>query len=737
MRTRVIAGWRTGLIISLLAATLFTLIQVSDLFVSAYQPKFGDTTLVSYRVPYGAVQAPKGNTALYDALHNFVPIGTKLNPHDPSHLAAVAYEQQRRPPGWGHVFGVWAIFFTLSMALSSYLRKFAQNRLRLLRAQVGMYGIIGGMAVLAKLMLLYSQLSVFWIPMAAVPLWVATSFDRRTALVVTVVTSFIVASLLRFDLLVLTVLLAQGMAAILLFLDRKHTRAMLLSGALAGISAMLMLVAMIFTLEGRFVVLDDLQGFSGSRLIGCLGGGLLAGGLGALLRSNAERTLGHVPRERLHDLTDLEQPLLKHMAEHAPGSWEHSRAMANLAEQAASAIGADALLVRVGAYYHDLGKSVRPKYFVENLAHNEKSPHDELEPHTSAEVIRQHVIEGAKILREGGIPEPVVEFSYTHHGKQTIEYFWNKCKQAGNPDGLEEKDFQYPGMTPQTKETAILMLVDSIEAASRTIDPPDRAQFEIMIQRIVFTKLQAGMLDDCGLKMNDLNVIVTRMADTLVNMNHHRIKYPWQAKQAEQFGVPSRAVSDRPPRMRDRPSPTPAEGTKKVTKSEPPPAPPPGSEADLDGSDPFAADRAEAGEVSARQTPVPQTPVPQTPVPQTPVAEAGAEQPEDATPAPKSPPPKPATSKTGRSDSRPPPADTAANVHLLRQEAVSNGQPAETSPGQATPTTTGVVRHASIALEAPTTAETSKVATAGATDQVDANSSDAAPHSATFGTKRR
>jgi hypothetical protein len=549
MQTRVIADWRAGLLISLVAATLFTAMHVGDLFVSQLAPELGEKAKTSLRVPYGAVQPHPSRSTYFDNMRNFVPIGTVLSPTDPAHVAAVAFERMRRPPSDLHIAGVWTIFFTLSITLSSYLRKFGQNRLKLLRAQVGMYVLIAALVAMSKLQLLFSQLSEFWIPLAAVPLWVATSFDRRTALVVTVVTSFIVAGLLRFDLLVLTVLLAQGLAAVLLLLDRKHSRAMLLSGALAGVSAALMLVAMIWTLQGKVDVLGDLLAGSGSRLLGCVGGGLFAGVIGALLRSHAERTLGHVPRERLHDLTDLEQPLLKHMAQHAPGSWEHSRAMANLAEQAASAIGADALLVRVGAYYHDLGKSVRPKFFVENLAHNEASPHDELAPETSAEMIRAHVVEGAKILRDGGIPEPVVEFSYTHHGNQTIEYFWNKCQKAGNPKNLPESAFKYPGMRPQTKETAILMLVDSIEAASRTIDPPDRTQFEIMIQKIFFTKLQSGLLDDSGLTMHDLNTIVTRMSDTLVNMNHHRIKYPWQAKQAEQFGVPSRAVSDPPPRQ--------------------------------------------------------------------------------------------------------------------------------------------------------------------------------------------
>jgi membrane-associated HD superfamily phosphohydrolase len=148
-----------------------------------------------------------------------------------------------------------------------------------------------------------------------------------------------------------------------------------------------------------------------------------------------------------------------------------------------------------------------------------------------------HVVLGTKILREGGIPEPVVEFAYTHHGTQMVEYFWNKCQQQGNPKGLTENQFRYPGMKPQTKETAILMLVDSIEAASRTIDPPDRGQFETMISRIIFTKLKAGQLDESGLTLADLRILVQRMADTLVNMHHHRIKYQWQAQQAEQFGV--------------------------------------------------------------------------------------------------------------------------------------------------------------------------------------------------------
>src|SRR5690606_35533478 len=191
-----------------------------------------------------------------------------------------------------------------------------------------------------------------------------------------------------------------------------------------------------------------------------------------------------------------EQPLLKKLAAEAPGTYEHSRAMANLAEQAASAIGADALLTRLGAYYHDLGKTSQPKYFVENLGPDERSPHEELDPDVSADAIMAHVVVGTKLLRDGGIPEPIVEFAYTHHGTQVVEFFFNKCQQQGNPKKLDASHFRCPGMKPQTKVTAILMLVDSIESASRTIDPPEGEAFENMIQRGIFTKLKQGQLDD-------------------------------------------------------------------------------------------------------------------------------------------------------------------------------------------------------------------------------------------------
>ncbi len=551
LRTRVKAGPVPGLVMSLLFAVFLTAVHVGDHYVSLWAPAMGVATPVTLRVPFGPRLTQDQRSGRADLRHahgrTVVPRGTILRTESSVHWTAYLYDSVRRPPRIAGLAGVFAIFFTLAMALTAYLRNFGQSRLRLLRAQVGLLTMMGLIAGVAKAILLFTALPEFWIPAAAVPLWIASSYDRRTAFLVAVVMAFVIAALLDLDLVFLCVLLARGMSATLLYFDRKHARSMVLSGALGGLAAALVFVAIVVTFEGRYDLLADLMRPMESPILGCLGGGLLGGVLGALGRALVSRAFGEVPRDRLVDLSDLEQPLLVKLSKEAPGTYEHSRAMANLAEQAASAIGTNALLTRVGAYYHDLGKTAQAKYFVENLSPDDRSPHDELDPEVSADAIMAHVVLGTKILRDGGVPEPVVEFAYTHHGTQTVEFFWNRCLQSGNPKELTEDAFRYPGMKPQTKETAIVMLVDSIEAASRTIDPPERSSFEHMVQRVVFTKLATGQLDESGLEMPDLRVIVTRMVDTLVNMHHHRIKYQWQAKRAEEFGVPATAVRDSVP----------------------------------------------------------------------------------------------------------------------------------------------------------------------------------------------
>ena len=558
LRTRVRAGAAAGLVLSLLFAGVFTAVSLFELYIPALTPSFGRPTLITLRVPYGPRLVRGAHGAIsYEHARVIVPRGTVLDEANIEHDAAFAYESIRRPPSVGRLVSYFVIDFIVCMMLTTYLRQFGQNRVRLLRPQVGLLVLAVGSVVLAKGLLLFTALPEFWIPMAALPVWVALAFDRRTAFLFELGIAFIAASLLRFDIILLSVLLIRGIAASLFFFKRKHPRQMLVAGTLSGFAGVASFVCLTVIFQGHLSPLEDLMAGPSSNLLACFGGGVGAGLFAMFFREGAERALGHVSRDKLLDLTDLEQPLLRKMANEAPGSWEHARAMANLAEASAAAIGADALLTRVGAYYHDLGKTVQPKYFVENLTPGERTPHEALEPEVSADAIMAHVVMGTKILRQGGIPEPVVEFAYTHHGTQTVEFFWHKCKEAGNPKGLTQEHFRYPGMKPQTKETAILMLVDSIEAASRTIFPPELKKFEEMIQRVMFTKLTSGQLDESGLTLEDLRIITTRMASTLVNMYHGRIKYPWQREADRASALPPVAVATPLPEPTRAATPTP------------------------------------------------------------------------------------------------------------------------------------------------------------------------------------
>jgi cyclic-di-AMP phosphodiesterase PgpH len=527
---------------------LTTAVETADLFVPDWTASAGQATSVTLRVPFGIrlVEIPASPDASphmprplpeYRQASILVPRGTVLDANNPDHRAALAFDAMRHGTRPLRLLAIVAVHFLLFVLLTTYLRRFGASRTKLLRTQLGILTAMVILVVAAKALLLFTRLPEFWIPAAVVPLWCVSAIDRRTAFLVNVMLAFMASALLQFDLPFLFVLITRGLAASLLFVNVKRTAQLVAAGIGGGVVGCTTYAAVIVVFDGQLPWAADLAAGIDSRLLACIGGGVVAGIVAAGLRPLAERLLGSVSRNRLVDLTDLEQPLLRKMATEAPGSWEHSRAMANLAEAAAAAIGADTLLTRVGAYYHDLGKTIQPKYFVENLAPGERSPHEDLEPDVSADAIMAHVVQGAKILREGGIPEPVVEFAYTHHGTQVIEYFWHKCKERKNPKNLGEDFFRYPGMKPQTKETAILMLVDSIEAASRTIVPPERAKFDEMVQRILFTKLRSGQIDDSGLTLEDLRTIAAKMTDTLVNMFHGRIKYPWQKEESAETAV--------------------------------------------------------------------------------------------------------------------------------------------------------------------------------------------------------
>ena len=207
-----------------------------------------------------------------------------------------------------------------------------------------------------------------------------------------------------------------------------------------------------------------------------------------------------------------------------PGTYAHSLMVGNLAHAAAEAMGADALLVRVAAYYHDLGKMNRPEFFIENQA-NADNIHDRLSPSLSALILSSHVREGLEMAEGLGLPPRVREVIQQHHGTTLMKYFYHRAT-GGVPNPTLEPQFRYPGPKPQTKEAAILMLADSVEAASRTLDKPTPARIAEFVARMVDEKMADGQLDDCDLTMRDLRKIQDVFARTLSGTLHARIEYP-------------------------------------------------------------------------------------------------------------------------------------------------------------------------------------------------------------------
>lgn len=199
--------------------------------------------------------------------------------------------------------------------------------------------------------------------------------------------------------------------------------------------------------------------------------------------------------------------------------------MANLAEAAAAAIGANTLLTRVGVYYHDVGKMGRPHYFIENQPGG-RNPHDKLKPAMSAAVVRNHVLEGLKLAEEARLPESIKAFIVEHHGTQPISFFYDQAREA-DPDGdLDPRDFEYPGPKPQSKETAILMLADSVESASRVLADPTPENVRSLVDRIVQAKIDGGQLDEAPLTMREITAIKEELTNVLSGMYHQRIDYP-------------------------------------------------------------------------------------------------------------------------------------------------------------------------------------------------------------------
>lgn len=259
---------------------------------------------------------------------------------------------------------------------------------------------------------------------------------------------------------------------------------------------------------------------------GAFAGGMLSGFVALAVTPVIEAVFGYTTDLRLLELANLNHPALKELIVQAPGSYHHSVIVGTLVEAAAEACGANPLLARVMAYYHDLGKGCNPAYFIENQRSSE-NPHNKLKPSMSAMVIKRHVTDGIEIAKRHGLGEAIQAGIVEHHGTTLIQFFYHKAKeQADEQNPVAETDYRYPGRKPQTRESALVMLGDSVEAASRSLADPTPARLQGLVTRIINHKFTDGQLEECDLTLRDLHLIAKAFSRVLGSIYHQRPEYP-------------------------------------------------------------------------------------------------------------------------------------------------------------------------------------------------------------------
>lgn len=262
----------------------------------------------------------------------------------------------------------------------------------------------------------------------------------------------------------------------------------------------------------------------------CLATGFLVAGSLPFI----EKLFGVVTDISLLELSDISHPLLQELVRRAPGTYNHSIGVATIAETAADAIGANGLLCRVGAYFHDIGKMMKPGYFVENMTPGQPSRHDQLNPAMSTLIIIGHVKDGVDLANQYNLPQPLIDFIEQHHGTTLVEYFFHAAnKQAlALPEErrpvVEESAFRYPGPKPQSREAGVLMIADAVEGASRTLSEPTPKRIESLVHEITMKRLLDGQFDECSLTMSELAIVEESLTKSLIGIYHGRIKYPEQ-----------------------------------------------------------------------------------------------------------------------------------------------------------------------------------------------------------------
>lgn len=361
----------------------------------------------------------------------------------------------------------------------------------------------------------------FAIPFATGSLLMTLLADRRSALFTGLFLALIGAMLapksLEFA------LFAAIISAVAVYgIGRYRSRSSVtIAGVLIGLGSAGAAIALIGYSQQPFVLNTVLWSMAGGLL-----NGLITAAVTAVMLPICESIFGILTDVKLLELSNADLPVLGQLALRAPGTNQHSHAVGQLSEEACRAVGANGLLARIGALYHDIGKTAAPDHFVENQQNN-KNPHDKLKPAQSSKIIISHVTYGIKLGKEIGLPQRIIDFIPQHHGTRTLHYFLRKAQaEARNADEISENDFRYPGPKPQFKEAAIMMIADSCEAAARSLDEPNPENIRFIVTKIIDAILADDQLDECDLTLRELTMIRESLIKSLVSIYHSRVDYP-------------------------------------------------------------------------------------------------------------------------------------------------------------------------------------------------------------------
>lgn len=460
---------------------------------------------------------------------------------DARHIAQVSQIRRFFRPGIRATFpfGIVLLFLLLGLVGGIYM-SFIQKK-SFLRNTKGIAIILLNMLfiIVAADFIISSPQPSYFIPMASIGMIITILVGFNAAFLSVVLASVLIAFLVGGKIEVFLVLLAGSSVGMLLIRDARRRTRILWAGLAVGLVkfAGIVCVGLINSLETNVYLRDGLWGIASGVLSSFIVMGLLP----------VFEYIFKVPTNiSLLELSDLNHPLLKELALEAPGTYHHSIMVGNLAEAACDAIGANSLLARVGAYYHDIGKIPKAEYFGENEM-GSGSKHENLAPSMSALIIAKHVKEGAEIAKKYKLNSTIVDFITQHHGDSLIAYFYQKALEKSKIEGShpKERDFRYPGPKPQTKEGAIILLADAVEASSRTLDDPTPSSIKNLVRKIVNNKFIDGQLDSCDLTLRDMHKIADSFVRVLMGTFHTRMEYPESSRKLKDNEVSESSDEDK------------------------------------------------------------------------------------------------------------------------------------------------------------------------------------------------